>query len=128
MQVQYKVHPQIIVNFEADKATDIFNELASLQELFSNTECGACKSNDIRFVVRKDEEENEYYELVCNHCRSRLPFGQKKKPSGSLYPKKRWDSLSDGEKENRKDEEEFALKNFGLLPNGGWFKFKGKKK
>lgn len=85
-----------------DTHRDLFKQLSSLQEVFENTTCGACNSNNVRFVVRS-VDNNDFYELHCQQkqCRARLTFGQHKK-NGSLFPK-------------RKDEEGKWLENNGWL-------------
>lgn len=97
------------VELESDSQTGLFKEIASFQEVFEINTCGKCGCQDIQYVVRKDSEENEYFELRCNNksggpngvsCRAKFTFGQNKKPKGSLFPK-------------RKDGEEW-------LKDGGW--------
>lgn len=94
------------ITVEGDKMADVFKELAALQEVFSVDECGKCGSTDLRYVVREDSEENEYFELHCQdrNCRARFAFGQMKTPKGRLFPK-------------RKDKEG------KWLPDNGWTKW-----
>jgi formate dehydrogenase assembly factor FdhD len=107
MQVQFKVSPTVIVTLEADKQCELFEELATVQEVFGQTNCGACGSDQLQYVVREDKEENKYYELKCRKCGCKLAFGQHKK-GGSLFPR-------------RKD------KDNNYLQNNGWTKWEGKK-
>lgn len=127
MKVQVKVSPTIIVEGEGDTMTEVFESLASLQEVFSNDECGICHK-PARFIVREDDEKNKYYEMRCTNlsCRAKLQFGCTKK-GGNLFPKVRWDSLSEGDQKNRADQKAAAEKNRGYLPAGGWYKWTGKR-
>lgn len=106
MQVQFKVSPRIIVTLEADKQSDMFEELSKVSEVFGQTNCGACQSEDIVYVTR-EVDENKYFELRCKKCGARLAFGQNKK-GGGLFPR-------------RKD------KDNNWLENKGWTKWDGKK-
>ena len=93
------------ITVEGDKMTDVFKELADLQEVFSIGQCGKCKCEDLQYVVRKDNDENEYFELRCKNykCKAKLAFGQHKK-GGGLFPR-------------RKDKDD------NWLPDGGWMRW-----
>ena len=95
----------VTIGVEADKMTDAFKDLSSLEEVFGISCCGKCGCEDLTHVVRKDTEENEYYELRCTNrdCRAKLAFGVHKK-GGGIFPK-------------RKDKDE------KWLPDGGWMKW-----
>jgi len=90
---------------EGKEQVDIFEQIASIQEVFAHTTCGACGAEAI-FRVREDKEENKYYEMYCPECRAKLAFGQNKK-GGTIYPK-------------RKDKEGNYIK------NNGWEKWESK--
>lgn len=82
---------------EGDSQRDVFEGVAKFQEIFEESNCGKCQSDDLRFIVR-NVEDNLYYELRCNACAARLSFGANKK-GGGLFPKRKdaegkW--LSDG--------------------------------
>lgn len=121
-KLKLKVGAKAIVEVENDDLEQMFEDVSKLQEIYSEDKCGCCNSNDIRYVVRQDSEDNKYYELHCQSCRARLPYGVKKKKMG-LYPKKRWDQLSKGEQAKRISQQEQCGK-FGYLPNNGWYKWK----
>lgn len=129
MKAQLKVRPTLIVEVEGETETDLFEGISSAQEVFEHEKCGHCQNSDLRFVVRQDKEENKYYELHCRNiaCRARLPFGQNKKPKGSLYPKRKFESLGPAEQEQRKVEKEYADKHYGYLDHSGWYKYNGPK-
>lgn len=106
---------RMTVELESDSQAGLFKEIASFQEIFEINTCGKCGCSDIQYVVRKDSEENEYFELRCNSetggpngtpCRARFSLGQNKKPKGSLFPKRK-----DGEK---------------YLNDGGWLRWNSK--
>lgn len=125
MKAKLKVNSKLIIEVDAETQTDLFQGLSSAQEVFEHEKCGFCSNPNLKFVVRQDDEENKYYELHCSDvkCRARLPFGQAKKPKGNLYPKRRFESLSEGEQEKRKAEKDYADKHYGYLDHSGWFKY-----
>lgn len=135
MKAQIKTGAKLIIEVEEDSETELFEAIASAEETFTHEECGHCNGRQLRYAVR-EVEGNKYYELHCTDfkCRARLPFGVAKKNKGKLYPKRRWDSLSNGKEEDetklagerlkRKDEKEYADKHGGYLPFNGWYKHK----
>lgn len=94
----------ISISVNGDKITDVFKELAKLEEIFGISKCGKCGNTDLSFVVR-NVDDNDYYEMRCksNKCAARLAFGQHKK-GGGIFPK-------------RKDKDD------KWLPDGGWMKW-----
>lgn len=98
---------KLTAEFESDTAKDLFAQLASFQEVFGQTKCGKCGSDNVRFVVRT-VDDNEYYELRCADCQARLSFGVMKK-GGGLFPKRK-----DGEG--------------NWLPDNGWVKWNSQTK
>ena len=102
MKATYRVNEKISFEIESEGQKELFKELATVQEIFGESKCGVCGSENIKFVVRT-VEDNEYYELRCMDCGATLSFGQHKK-GGTLFPK-------------RKDE------NGNWLENGGWHKW-----
>lgn len=94
MKLQYTTkNNKFTVELEADKQTDLIEQLANFQEVFEETVCLKCKKDNLRWQVRQDTEENKYYELVCleGGCRAKLAFGCHKKPSGGVFPKRKND-------------------------------------
>jgi len=102
MKVKFKPSSKIEFELEGSGQKEVFKELATVQEIFSEERCGACKKDDIKYVVR-NVDDNDYYELRCLSCGAALSFGQHKK-GGTLFPK-------------RKDE------NGNWLENSGWHKW-----
>ena len=100
MKIHWYSHDRrIAVEVEGDMK-EVFKQLASVQEVFdAESACGCCNSANIRYNHRNNEG-NDYFEMVCNDCRARFQFGQIKKDKDALFPKRR---------DNGK-----------LLPNGGW--------
>jgi translation initiation factor 2 beta subunit (eIF-2beta)/eIF-5 len=97
------------VTVQGESQKEVFEQLAQHQEIFGQNTCGACNSEDTRFVVREAQSSDgkrnfKYYEMRCNKCGARLSFGQHSE-GGTLFPK-------------RKDGENW-------LPNNGWTKFEG---
>jgi hypothetical protein len=88
MKALFKVSPVMQFEIESDKQVDLFEDLASVQEVFGvvgNEECYLCKSKELKFTVRQNKDEDKFYEVVCLKCRGKLAFGCNKK-GGTLYP------------------------------------------
>lgn len=107
MKLKYKVSDRLEFELEASGQKEVFKELAIIQEIFGEERCGSCDKDSLKFVVR-NVDDNDYFELRCNDCKSILSFGQHKK-GGTLFPK-------------RKDE------NGNYLPNNGWHKWNKEQK
>lgn len=89
MKVRWQVSKRIQVEAEGNLAADVFEELSTLVEVFGAApQCGLCKGEDLRPVVRVAPDKNKHYELHClnKDCRARFTFGQHKEPKGSLFP------------------------------------------
>lgn len=95
---------KIEATLSGETQQDIFKELHAFQEIFEINTCGKCMKKNLRYVVRQDKEENEYFELQCKDCKAKFEFGSMKKPKGRLFPK-------------RKD------KDGNWKPNHGWTKW-----
>ena len=100
----------VMISEEVDTEQALVEFLASMQELFGVTVCerNGQKSDAVKFRVRKDEEENKYYELYCysgdKECFGSVKkFGVNKK-GGGLFPKTK-------DKDNN------------WLPNNGWTRY-----
>ena len=105
MKVKYQTkNGRISVELEGDSQREIFSQIAKFQEVFEETMCGKCGSENLRFVVR-NVDDNLYYELRCMDCQAKLAVGSHKK-GGGLFPK-------------RKDGDDW-------LPNRGWVKWNPK--
>lgn len=106
MQVSMRVSDKVTVVAEGEDQQEVFENLASMQEVFGEAKCGKCGGENLRFQVRKDKEDNKYYELICKNkngtgwCNAKFAFGCHKK-GGGLFPQ-------------RKDKED------KYKPNGGW--------
>jgi DNA-directed RNA polymerase subunit RPC12/RpoP len=108
MKIKYQTGSgRVSVEVEGDTQKDIFKQLSAFQEIFDESSCKKCSSENLRFVVRTIDE-NEYYEIRCADCGARLEFGQTKK-GGMLFPRRK---DKDGE----------------WLPDGGWVKWNTKTK
>ena len=61
MKVNYTTsNGRISVEIEGDTQVEIFQQLANFQEIFAETTCGKCESENIRFQVR-NVDDNLYY-------------------------------------------------------------------
>lgn len=98
MKVRFKPSDYLEFEIEGTTQKDIFKQLASLGEIFTDEVCGVCKNEDTRYVVRT-VDDNDFFEKKCFSCFSRIQFGQAKS-GGSLFPKRK---LEDGsyDKENQ---------------------------
>ena len=105
MKVQRKISPTTIAEAEGQTVAEVFEALASLEEVFSGHEtCGLCKKSGVRFQVRRDQKGNKYYQAVCLACGAEFRFGVRRDPPGMLFPQLR-------------DEQG------NVKPNGGWAKY-----
>jgi hypothetical protein len=102
MKVIYSASNKLSFELEGSGQKEIFKELALIEEIFSENQCGLCNKSNIKHSIR-NVDDNNYYELRCGDCGAVLAFGQHKK-GGTLFPK-------------RKDD------NGNYLPNRGWYKW-----
>ena len=86
MKLNYKLG-NLNVEFECDTPKEVFSQLSVFQEVFGETKCGKCGSENLRYVVRM-VDDNQYYEIRCQDCGARLAFGANKK-GGGLFPKRK---------------------------------------
>ena len=108
MKLNYTTaNKRITAEFEADTHRELFTQISKFQEVFEETKCGKCGSENLRFIVRENDG-NEFYELRCMDCGAKLAFGSHKK-GGGLFPR-------------RKDAEG------NWLPDKGWQKWNSKTK
>lgn len=92
MKVVYTTNDgRLTAEIEGGTQAELFENLADFQDVFENTVCtkGGETSDDVRFIVRKDEEDNKYYELRVNSGPlkgTKKSFGCHKK-GGGLFPR-----------------------------------------
>jgi hypothetical protein len=130
MIIKVKINDDLWIEEEADKEVDAFKAAARLTEIFKHDRCGRCKKKDVKFVCRKDKDENDWLEIVCqnfNECGAKLVFSTVKGKGGEIYPKTRWNHLSETQATQRADEKDYSDNHNGWLPNGGWYIFKKNK-
>jgi len=106
MKVVYR-EDKLSAEFNVDTPKELFKQLGDFQEVFGQTNCGKCESNNLRYVVRENDG-NEYHELRCADCGAKLAFGVNK-TGGGLFPRRK---NADGE----------------WLPDNGWTKWNPKTK
>ncbi len=98
MRIEMQVSPDLKLVADGETHVDLFESLASMQEVFGDDKCGKCGGKLLRFVVRTNDG-NKYHELHCDswdtklndgkgaYCRAKLSFSVKKKPNaGALFP------------------------------------------
>lgn len=98
MKVQYTTRDgRMTFELEGATQTDLFRQLARIQEVFEDTVCsnGKTSSNAVNFVVRT-VDDNDFYELQCvdkNNPElrySKKKFGVHKGKDGTMFPKGGW--------------------------------------
>lgn len=100
---------RLTVELEAETQTGLWKELAAFQDVFEDNVCvkNGKTSEDVRYIVRTDDEENEYFEKRVASgplAGTKKSYGQYKKPKGYLFAKS-------------KD------KDGNWLPDNGWVKY-----
>jgi hypothetical protein len=105
------------VEIEGQSVKDIFREIATLSEIFSEEKCGLCRGNEIRPNTR-NVKNFEYFEMICLNpkCRARLSFGQKADGTG-IFPTRKLDANGKPDRENG---------TYGQ--HNGWSKYRGEGK
>lgn len=123
-----KVTNQLTFQVEGETEKELFTDIARVQEVFNHNKCGKCGNTNVKYVCRKDSDNNDWLEIVCQDfkCRAKLTYGVTK-TEGQVFPRVRWNNLSETNQENRKDEKAYADEHKGWLPSGGWHIYKGEK-
>lgn len=118
MEIKYAAAANLEIQFDAKSAEDIFESLASLQEVFGYELCGLCHGDTIftkRTAESKDKGECVFYEKKCLKCHAKLEFGMSMENKGEMYPKRKMNAEG---KPCKKGEE-------GTYGEGnGWFRYK----
>lgn len=120
MKLHYRTRDgRMTVELEADTQTELWKELSRFQEVFELGPVRAkigdkvLESNNIKYNVRTDKDENEYLEAICMEDGPlkwfKVQMGQHKK-GGGLFPKR-----------PDRDDKNYQ---WGL---GGWSKWVGQK-
>ena len=125
MKARIRATEGLWFDVEAEQEDELFKQIARIQEIFQHNGCGACGSTNVKFVCRLDNSDNDWLEITCQDCRAKLVFGRTKK-GGLIFPKIKWDQLSEKQKEQRINEKAYADKHRGYLPDKGWFIYKPK--
>lgn len=92
------------VTVEGETQKDIFQTLATYQEVFGTCVCKGCSKGNLLYTVREQKDSKgknqKYYELRCRDCFAKLSFGQHLEDP-TLFPKKwtRWDKQNSVEVE-----------------------------
>jgi len=92
MQVQLHCGRTTVVG-EGQSHVDVFRQLVDLQDLFGNSRCGKCGSDNTYYRIRKTEKDRkkfEYFEMSCRDCYAKLPYHMHDDDKkGSMYIQKR---------------------------------------
>ena len=73
------------LELEYETIKDLFEKVASFEEIFGQNTICKCGNESTRPSVRV-VDDNSYYERKCDKCGKSFSFGQHKK-GGSLFPK-----------------------------------------
>ena len=86
MKVKYtSANGRFEIEFEVSSQKQLFEEIASFQEVFEQSKAG---KKNYRFVVRRVGDDR-YYELLCLDDGEKLGFGVNKKEPDKLFPRRR---------------------------------------
>jgi hypothetical protein len=96
MKVDYiSKNGRMTVSVDAEGHKGVWEQISAFQEVFEEDFCRKCESTDLKFVVRRSKDAKgkmfNYYELRCNKCGAKLPFGVLDDGSGGLFPKRKDD-------------------------------------
>ena len=72
---------------DSESAKEAVRELSEYAEVFSETKCGECGSQDVRPTFRQ-AKGYDFYEMTCLACGAKLGFGQTK-DGNRLFPKRK---------------------------------------
>ena len=114
MKARIRATEGLCFDVEAEQEDELFKQIARIQEIFQHQGCGACGSTNIKFVCRLDNSDNDWLEITCQDCRAKLVFGRTKK-GGLIFPKIKWNQLSEKQQEQRKAKPKTAK---GYFVNG----------
>jgi len=87
MQATVRLSNTLTITIEGSSQKELFENLASLQEVFSQHTCGKCNKQNVVFQVR-EVDSNKFYEMRCRSCGAVLSFGAHKK-GDTLFPKRK---------------------------------------
>ena len=86
-KVRMQVGGKTWLEVEVGSVKDALKELSDYAEVFSETTCGSCGSQEVRPLVRT-ARGYEFYEVACLACNAKLSFGQTRE-GDKLFPKRR---------------------------------------
>ncbi len=120
MKAQYKVNPKLLVEVEGKTQLELFDQLATVSEVFGISVCGVCECKDVQFAKRS-VDNNNYYEMVCMSpaCGARLSMGLSKQKPGEMFPIRKL--ITKGPEKGKPSRK---LGEFG--PTNGFTKYRGK--
>lgn len=102
LKVRWRVRESLWLECDATDSKDALQQLGDFMEVFGESHCVACRSQNVMPVHRR-AKGFDFYEMKCCDCGSALRFGVKKEDH-TLFPK-------------RKDEQG------NWLPHNGWVKY-----
>ena len=84
---------RMTVEIEGDTHVAIVQQLSSFSEVFEEDTCKKCKSDNVRWVIRRSKDGKgktfDYHELRCNACGAKLAYGVLDDQTFRLFPKRK---------------------------------------
>lgn len=116
LKLNVKLNNRVSVEAEGETQLEVFENASALQEVFGESCCGKCGSENITFRVRtvgEGKKTYKYPEMVCKSCWAKLSYGQS--DGGVLFPVRY----------EREDKEYVRDANGFKIPRGdkGWVKY-----
>ena len=75
------------ITVEGESVKDAIRDLSDYSEVFNETTCGICQSDQIR-PSHRSAKGYDFYEMVCCSCGAKLSFGQTREGE-KLFPKRK---------------------------------------
>lgn len=86
VHVRYPVG-RIWLEVEAESVKEAIRDLSEFVEVFGESTCGACGSDQVQ-PRHRSAKGYDFYEIACLSCRATLSFGQTRE-GGRLFAKRR---------------------------------------
>jgi hypothetical protein len=86
MKATLKVRPNLVIEIDEEKMTEVFEALSCAQEVFSEN-CRKCGSDQIEYSTRT-HDNSTFYELKCGKCFSILQISPHNNKSGTLFTRR----------------------------------------
>lgn len=85
VKVRYQPRTSLCIELDVESAREAIKQIAQFQEVFQESYCSACGSDNIQYVFHI-AYGNEYYAMKCVHCGAKLNFIERE--GGLLFAKR----------------------------------------